>query len=148
VGEHVAVLVAAQYASLEDLTQASEDDLTAIEGVGPVVAKSIVDFFNQTENMAIVQRMIDSRVQIVFDRPAQTGGLSGKTFVLTGTLATMTRRQAKAMIEAANGKVSSSVSGKTTYLVAGESPGSKLAKARELGIEILDETEFKELISS
>ena len=87
-------------------------------------------------------------MQVVFNKPISTGGLTGKTFVLTGTLATMTRRQAKEMIEAANGKVSSSVSGKTTYLVAGESPGSKLAKARDLGIEILDEDAFKKFISS
>ena len=147
VGENVAMLVAAQYNSLEELSLASEDDLTVIEGIGPIVAKSIVDFFNQAENMAIVQHMLDGGVQVVFNKPISTGGLAGKTFVLTGTLATMTRRQAKEMIEAANGKVSSSVSGKTTYLVAGESPGSKLAKARDLGIEILDETQFRELIS-
>ena len=148
VGEHIAVLVTAPYASISELTAASEEELTAIEGVGPVVAKSMVDFFNQTKNLASVQRILDSGVQIIFETAAKTDDLAGKTFVLTGTLETMTRRQAKEMIEKAGGKVSSSVSRNTAYVVAGESPGSKLARAQELGIEVLDEDALKKLISS
>jgi DNA ligase (NAD+) len=148
VGEHIAVLVTAQYSSLWDLTAASEEELTAIDGVGPVVAKSIVEFFNQTENLATVQRMIDSGVRISFQTAAATEDLAGKTFVLTGALETLTRRQAKELIETAGGKVSSSVSRNTAYVVAGQSPGSKLTRARELGVEVLDEDGLKKLISS
>ena len=101
VGEHIAVLLAGQFDSLKMLTNCSEEQLTAIEGVGPVVAKSFTSFFRQTENLATVQRTLNSGVQILFEAPAKTGGLAGKTFVLTGALETMTRRQSKEMVEAA-----------------------------------------------
>ncbi len=143
VGEQIAVLLAGQFNSLEQLTTCSEDQLTAIEGIGPVVAQSIATFFRQTENLATVHRILSSGVQILFDTPVKTGDLTGKTFVLTGALATMTRRQSKEMVEAVGGKVSSAVSRNTDFVVVGESPGSKLAKARDLGIEILDEAAFK-----
>ena len=146
VGEHIALLLAGQFDSLEQLTDCSEENLTAIEGVGPVVAKSIATFFRQTKNLATVHRILNSGVQILFQTTAKTGKLAGKTFVLTGALETMTRRQSKEMIEAAGGKVSSSVSRNTDFVVVGESPGSKLAKAQELGVKILDEAAFKELI--
>ena len=145
VGEHIAVLLAGQFDSLEQLTNCSEAQLTAIEGVGPVVAKSIATFFRQTKNLATVHRILNSGVQILFETPAKTDDLAGKTFVLTGALETMTRRQAKEMVEAAGGKVSSAVSRNTNFVVVGESPGSKLAKARELGVAVLDEAGFKEL---
>jgi len=148
VGEHVAVLLAAKFDSLEQLRNCPEENLTAIEGVGPVVAKSIVNFFSQDNNLSTVRRILNSGVQITFETPAKTGDLAGRTFVLTGALATMTRQRAKEMIEAAGGKVSSAVSRSTNFVVSGESPGSKLAKAQALGIEILDEAAFKELISS
>jgi DNA ligase (NAD+) len=148
VGEHIAVLLAGQFDSLEQLTNCSEENLTAIEGVGPVVAKSIATFFRQTKNSALVQRILNSGVQILFETTAHTGGLAGQTFVLTGALETMTRRQSKEMIEAAGGKVSSSVSRKTDFVVVGESPGSKLTRAKELGVAVIDEAGFKELISS
>jgi len=148
VGEHIAVLLAGQFDSLEQLTDCSEENLTAIEGVGPVVAKSIATFFRQTKNLATVHRILNSGVQILFETTANTGNLTDKTFVLTGALATMTRRQAKELIEAAGGKVSSSVSRNTDFVVVGETPGSKLAKAQELGVKILDEAAFKELVGS
>jgi DNA ligase (NAD+) len=112
------------------------------------VAKSIATFFRQTKNSALVQRILNSGVQILFETTAHTGGLAGQTFVLTGALETMTRRQSKEMIEAAGGKVSSSVSRKTDFVVVGESPGSKLTRAKELGVAVIDEAGFKELISS
>jgi DNA ligase (NAD+) len=145
VGEHIAVLLAGQFDSLEQLTDCSEEDLTAIEGVGPVVAKSIATFFRQTKNSAIVHRLLNSGVQILFETTARTGNLADKTFVLTGALETMTRRQSKEMIEAAGGKVSSSVSRNTDFVVVGKSPGSKLTRAKELGVAVIDETGFKEL---
>jgi len=146
VGEHVAVLLAAHFESLEALVGCSKDGLIAIEGIGPVVAASIASFFSRKENLIIVERILYSGVQIVFEVPKMAGRLDGKVFVLTGTLQSMTRRQAKEMIAAAGGKMSGSVSRNTDYVVAGESTGSKLAKARELGIDIIDEDAFREMI--
>jgi DNA ligase (NAD+) len=148
VGEHVAVLLAQNFASLEELLSCSQQDLTEIAGVGPVVAESVAGFFGQANNMRTIQSILDGGVQIVFEAPKKTGQFSGKTFVLTGTLVGMTRRQAKEMITAAGGKVSGSVSGNTDFVVAGESPGSKLQRAKELGIAVIDEAGFKKLLSS
>ena len=146
VGEHVAALLATHFESLEALVGCSEDDLIAIEGIGPVVAKSIASFFSREENLIIVDRILNSGVQIIFESQKMTGLLEGKVFVLTGTLERMTRRQAKEMIIAAGGKVSGSVSKNTDYVVVGDSAGSKLAKARELGIHIIDEVAFREMV--
>jgi DNA ligase (NAD+) len=146
VGEHVAVLLAAHFESLKALVGCSVDDLIAIEGIGPVVAESIASFFCREENLIIVDRILDSGVQIVFGSQKMTGPLEGKMFVLTGTLERMTRRQAKEMIVAAGGKVSGSVSKNTDYVVAGESAGSKLVKARDLGIDIIDEVALREMV--
>jgi DNA ligase (NAD+) len=118
----------------------------AIEGIGPVVAESIADFFNQEENLGIVDRILQSGVQVVFEGQKMTGRLDGKVFVLTGSMESMTRRQATERVAAAGGKVSGSVSRNTDFVVAGESAGSKLAKARELGILIIDEIAFREMI--
>jgi DNA ligase (NAD+) len=146
VGEHVAVLLAAHFESLEALVSCSKDDLIAIEGIGPVVAESIASFFNREENLIIVDRILHSGVQIVFEAQKMTGSLDGKVFVLTGSMESMTRRQAKEIIAAAGAKVSGSVSRNTDYVVAGESAGSKLAKARELGIQIIDEVALREML--
>jgi DNA ligase (NAD+) len=146
VGEHVAALLAAHFESLEALVSCSKDDLIALEGIGPVVAESIAGFFNQEENLIIVEHILHSGVQIVFEAQKMTGLLDGKVFVLTGSMENMTRRQAKELIAAAGGKVSGSVSRNTDYVVAGESAGSKLAKARELGIPIIDEVTLREMI--
>ncbi len=148
VGEHVAVLLADQFTSLEQLIGCTSEDFTAIEGVGPVVAESIVGFFKQKQNLTIIRRLFDSGVKIVFKTQVKTNSLDGKVFVLTGTLQSMTRRQAKEMIEAAGGKVSGSVSRNTDYVVAGESPGSKLTKAQELEVQVIDEAALLELLGS
>jgi DNA ligase (NAD+) len=146
VGEHIAVLLAGEFDSLDQLTNCAAEQLTAIDGVGPVVAQSIATFFRQPANLATVHRILGSGVQILFETTAKSGDLAGKTFVLTGALETMTRRQAKERVEAAGGKVSSAVSRNTDFVVVGESPGSKLTKARALGVEILDEAAFKALV--
>ena len=145
-GEHVAVLLAENFSSLEDLLNSTEQDLTAIDGVGPVVAESIVEYFSQENNRRTIHAILDSGVQIMFESRKKAGSLDGKTFVLTGSLADMTRRQAKDMITAAGGKVSGSVSRNTDFVVAGESPGSKLARAKELGVAVIDEAGLKELL--
>ena len=112
------------------------------------MAESIAGFFKQEENLNTVYRILHSGVRIIFKADKKTGQLVGKTFVLTGTLAGMTRRQAKDMILSAGGKVSGSVSRSTDFVVAGESPGAKLVKAQELGIAVIGENALREMLSS
>ncbi len=144
-GEHVAALLADQFESLEDLTSCPQQDLTDIDGVGPVVAESIANYFQQEKNLGTIQSILDSGVQIVFEAKRKPAKFDGQTFVLTGTLDGMTRRQAKDMITAAGGKVSGSVSRNTDFVVAGDSPGSKLKRAKDLGLAVIDEAGFKKL---
>ena len=132
VGEHVAMLLAARFDSLEALVNCSKDGLTAIDGIGPKVAQSLAVFFKQEENLNTIYRIIRSGVQIVFEAEKRSERLAGKVFVLTGTLASMNRRQAKEIITEAGGKVSGSVSNNTHFVVAGKAAGSKLNKAKEL----------------
>jgi DNA ligase (NAD+) len=146
VGEHVAVLLADHFGNLAALTDASKESLTGIDGVGPVVAESIADFFKQEKNRNIIQRILNSGVQIEFDANKKTGRFDGKVFVLTGTLPNLNRQQAKGMIETAGAKVTGSVSRNTNFIVAGDSPGSKLAKARELGVAVIDEAALLKLL--
>jgi len=146
VGEHVAGILAKSYESLEELRGTAKEDLEAVDGIGPVVAESIVEFFKKNENRKIVDDMIDNGIRIFRDNADKRGKLAGKTFVLTGTLETLTRSEAKREIEEAGGKVSGSVSRNTDYLVIGASPGSKLKRARELGVDIIDEQTLKGLL--
>jgi len=139
VGEHVAGILARTFGRLEVLMNTTPDELEAIEGVGPVVAESVGRFFSADENRKIVDEIITSGVQIIGEGVQEEGTLSGKVFVLTGTLATLTRDGARKLIEKAGGKVTGSVSRNTDYLVAGASPGSKLRRAEALGVDIIDE---------
>ncbi len=139
VGEHVASILAGRFSSLDELMAAGKEELAAIEGVGPVIAASISEFFSRYENRETVGQLKMAGVKITYPKRESDGSLSGKTFVLTGTLDGMTREEAKDRIEAAGGKVTGSVSGKTDYLVVGEDPGSKLARARSLGVTVLDQ---------
>jgi len=144
VGERTARALASHFKSLESLARATLEELTEVEDVGPTVAESIAFFFKQPENMKLISRLKEMGLNFSYKepRPARGLSLSGQTFVLTGTLSSLSREQAQDIIQELGGAVSSSVSGKTTYLVVGESPGSKLDKARKLGITILDEKEF------
>jgi len=146
VGEHVAGILANALKSLDRLMSATPDELVAIDGVGPVVAESIVAFFKKDENLKIVTKIIDSGVQIFRDNAHKQGTLAGKVFVLTGTLKALTRGEAKKAIEEAGGKVTGSVSRNTDYLVAGASPGSKLKRAQELDVDIIDEQTLNGLL--
>ena len=146
VGEHVAVLLADHFGDLAQLMKCPEDELTAIEGIGPVVAKSISKFFTQENNIASIERILNSGIRIKFQTSKKTTTLAAKVFVLTGTLAGMTRRDAREKIEALGGKVSGSVSRNTDFVVAGESPGSKLTKAQDLGVKVLDEEALMEML--
>lgn len=148
VGEHVAKILSTAYRDLSDLQIASVSQLESVEGVGPIVAESTFLFFSQKENIEIIRRLLNSGVTILYEtiQMNQTP-LAGKTFVLTGTLEIFSRSEAKEVIEKAGGKVAGSVSRNTNYVVAGQSPGSKIDKARELNIPILNEHEFKTLLS-
>jgi len=150
VGEATAASLAAYYGRLEAVTDASEDDLQQVPDVGPVVAARIRAFFDEKHNQEVVERLRASGVTWKESAPVrQSGGgpLSGKIFVLTGTLESMTRDEAKDQIQALGGKVSSSVSTRTDYLAYGKKPGSKLAKAQNLDIAVLDEGALKKILS-
>jgi len=147
VGEHTARQLALRFRTLEALMDATEDDLRAVRDIGDEVAHSIREYFDEPRNRLAVERLA-RKIEIVAP-PAPVegrGALRDKSFVLTGTLETMTRDEAEQKILAAGGRVTSAVSRKTDYVVAGAEPGSKLRKATELGVKTLDETEFVALI--
>jgi DNA ligase (NAD+) len=149
VGEHIAHVLARHFKSLGALMSATGEDLIAINEIGPQVSRSVRAFFDNAENQRNIERMIEEAgITFATDETAAEEPLAGQTIVLTGALESMTRAEVKARIEALGGNVSSSVSRKTTYVVAGKDPGSKLDKAKELGITVLDEEEFTGLLSS
>jgi DNA ligase (NAD+) len=150
VGSVAALALAQHFGSLDALMAADQSDIEAIEGQGPAVANSIVEFFQRDENRRVVEKLRAAGITMTAatTQPAHSNELSGKTFVLTGTLPTMTRDEAAALIQSHGGKVTSSVTKKTSYLVSGESPGSKLAKAQSLGIPIIEEAELHELLAN
>jgi len=146
VGERTAAILAENFGSLDAIAAADIETLQRAEEVGPKVAHSIYTFFRQPRNRELIERLREEGLQFEYAAPKRGAGpLEGKTFVLTGTLPTMTREQATRLIEAAGGKVSGSVSKKTHYVVAGEEAGAKLAKARELGIPVIGERELREM---
>ena len=150
VGETTAKDLARHFGSLNRLISAGEEDLLAVRDVGPVVAQSIIQFFAEPHNLEVVNKLRAAGVHWPESTGMQqsAGILAGKTLVLTGTLPTLTRDAAKEKIEAAGGKVAGSVSKKTDYVVAGEEAGSKLVKAQELGVAILDEAGLMALLAS
>ncbi|MGH9379505.1 MAG: NAD-dependent DNA ligase LigA [Thermoanaerobaculia bacterium] len=150
VGRAVARALAGHFGSFEALRQASAEELQEVDGVGPKMAELIAGFFADPDNAAVLDRLLAGPVRLKSAprRIAAAGPLAGKTFVFTGGLESMSRDEAKARIEALGAKAVGSVSKKTDYVVVGDSPGSKADKARELGVEILDEKQFVELTSS
>jgi DNA ligase (NAD+) len=148
VGVAAAKDLALKFGSLEALAEAKRDDLLAIEGIGETMADAIITYFNEPKNRTLVSRLFTLGVTpLAPARPAVGSALAGKTFVLTGTLPKLTREQATEMIEAAGGKVSSSVSRKISYVLAGEEAGSKLEKAKSLGVPVIDEAEFRQMLN-
>jgi len=131
---------------LETVDLAKVEDLENIEGIGKKVAEAVKEWFKEKENRALIKKFCNVGLLLYTGETGKKTALSGKSFVLTGTLATITRSNAKAIIKEAGGEVHSSVSAKTDYVVAGESAGSKLNKAKELGVKIIDEEEFKKLL--
>lgn len=149
VGQNVAKVLAREYHTMEALQQASYDDLVVIDEVGPKIAESITAFFGQERHQTFLRKLEMAGVFMGSDEVPQkqeTAVFAGKIFVLTGTLPTLDRREASALIEQAGGKTSSSVSKKTDYVLAGESAGSKLTKAQDLGITIIDEETFLQML--
>jgi len=148
VGATAADLLAHQFDSLDALANASEEELQAVEGVGPVMARSIAAFFRNPQNQKVIEKLKQAGVNMEAERrEAPAGpGLSGLTFVITGSLKGFTRQEAEEAIRARGGQASSSVSKKTDYVVVGDDPGSKLDKARSLGVKTMDEAEFKKLL--
>jgi DNA ligase (NAD+) len=142
VGEATAADLARHFGSLDRMVQASEEDLQQVQDVGPVVAMSIRRFFTEPHNLEVIRQLRVGGVHWEETAPApgkKAGALAGKTFVLTGTLPSMTREEARERIEALGGMVAGSVSKQTGFVVAGNEPGSKLDKARQLGVVVIDE---------
>ncbi|MCP4584052.1 MAG: NAD-dependent DNA ligase LigA [candidate division Zixibacteria bacterium] len=147
IGEHLASVIAQRFGSIENLMEQSNEQLVQVEDIGPIVADSIIAFFNDKRNIEILNKM--KSYGVLFPKEVLSkseGKLTDKTFILTGTLEKFTRSEAKKQIEKRGGRVTSSVSKKTDYVIVGTSPGSKHEKAMKLGIPILDEAGFKELL--
>jgi DNA ligase (NAD+) len=148
VGEATARDLAAHFGSLDALLEADEAALAEVPDVGPIVAKAIAGFFAEPHNREVIAQLRTAGVHWSETPPrrAASGALAGQTFVLTGTLPTLSRDDATALIEAHGGKISGSVSKKTAYVVAGEEAGTKLARARELGVNVIDEAALRALV--
>jgi len=147
VGERLAQVLAGRFKSLDALEEAAEEELTKVEDVGPKVAESIRFFFEQPENRELVRRLKEAGVTMTaWDRTGARRPLEGQTFVITGTLSAFTREEAQEKLESLGARIGASVTKKTTCLVAGELPGSKLDKAKKLGIAIIGEREFLKLV--
>lgn len=146
VGEHLAAVLAQRFGSLEKLSETTEEDLLAINEVGPEVAQSVVRFFRDPKNRENLKRLKKAGLQIEEPAELRQAKLQGKTFVFTGALASMGREEARSLVESLGGRTASGVSSKVDYVVVGENPGSKLDRARDLGIRILTEAEFQEMI--
>src|SRR3989304_1461371 len=148
VGSHMATVIATNFPSIENLMQVSYEDLVDIPEIGPKIAQSITAFFKQGRNLRVIEKLIKAGVKMEEPREARvTHKLKGTSFVLTGALSRFTREEASKKIEQLGGRVASSISAKTDYLVAGENPGSKYQKAKELGVKIIGEDDFLELVS-
>ena len=156
VGAEVADLLAQNYIGIEELSKATEEDLTEIEGIGPKIAESVVSWFQEPENQAVVEKLLTAGVKLKQDSlpaavaaaPSDDAPFGGLTFVVTGTLSALSRKDAEARIKGLGGKVTSSVTKKTSYVVVGASPGSKATNAEKLGIRILDEDAFLRVLDS
>jgi len=153
VGEETAYLLSKEFENIERLKEAKIERLEKIEGIGPIVAESIVNWFDDKENQKILNKLLKQIKVLNYESSpsissGQKSSIFGKVFVLTGTLSSMSRDEAKEKIRALGGDISSSVSKETDYVVAGENPGSKYEKAQELGVEIISETFFQNLLKS
>jgi DNA ligase (NAD+) len=147
VGERTAELLAREFGSIGVLERATTEELERVEEVGPRISQAILEFFAQPANQALIESLATAGVDMTAEKKRRSSQLAGLTFVLTGTLPTLTRDEAKRRIEAAGGKTAGSVSKKTSYVVAGEEAGSKLDKALELKVPVLDEAALLALLA-
>lgn len=148
VGESTAKDLAKHFGGIHQLMDAHEEDLLQVNDVGPVVAKSLLGFLQEAHNREVIEQLLAAGLELEVEQSAINPALVGKTFVLTGTLPTMSRDQAKLLLENAGAKVAGSVSAKTSYVVAGEDAGSKLEKAQQLGVAVIDEAAMLQLLNS
>uniref|UniRef100_UPI004047BC2A NAD-dependent DNA ligase LigA n=2 Tax=Polynucleobacter sp. TaxID=2029855 RepID=UPI004047BC2A len=148
VGESTAKDLAKHFGQIHKLMAVNEEELLQVNDVGPVVAKSLLSFFSEAHNREVVEQLLASGIELEVETSTINPELLGKTFVLTGTLPTMSRDEAKALLEKAGAKVAGSVSAKTHYVVAGADAGSKLEKAQELGVAVIDEAQMLALLQS
>jgi DNA ligase (NAD+) len=148
IGERTAELLAQEFGSMDAIMNATAEDLERVEEIGPRISHAILDFFSRPANRELIEHLHAAGVNMTAEKKQRTTQLAGLTFVLTGTLPNLSREDAKARIEAAGGKVAGSVSKKTSYVVAGEEAGSKLDKAQELKIPILDEAGLLKLLQT
>jgi DNA ligase (NAD+) len=146
VGERTAELLAQEFGDIDKIVAAVPEELELVEEVGPRLSRSITEFFERPANVELVDHLKKAGVKMTAEKKQRTAQLAGLTLVLTGTLPNLSRDQAKAMIEAAGGKVSGSVSKKTNYVIAGADAGSKLEKAQELKVPVLDEAGLVKLL--
>jgi DNA ligase (NAD+) len=154
-GETAALALARAFTTLDAVRTADQGSLTAVDGIGAITAAAVYDFFQSPENARLIDTLLERGVEVIPESPAPGGpgdtdaakAVAGKRFVLTGTLNALSRSEAKQRLEALGALVSSSVSARTDYLIAGDSPGSKLAKASELGVRILAEDELLRMLS-
>jgi len=146
VGEHLSGLLARHFGSLKALKDTPEETLKAIREVGPTVAKSLRFFFDNPQNIKVIEKILEAGVRMEEGKPAGSSPLAGKIFVITGRLESLSREQAKEKIESLGGRTAAQVSKKIDYLVVGEDPGSKLDKAGKLHVATLTEKEFLDLI--
>ncbi len=148
VGEHTAKLLAKSFGSMEHLEKTSAEELLSIREIGPQVASSILSFFHNQENLLVIRRLVAAGVKPTVEEKTVGGKFTGRTFVFTGSLTRFSRDEAKRMVENEGGHAAGSVSKKTDYVVAGAEAGSKLDKARELGVQVITEEEFLQLLES
>ena len=148
VGKDTAALLVERFGTLDSLINADESNLSSVDGIGPMIAKSVHEFFRNAENMKMMNRFRELGFSMGSEILIRDKKLAGKIFVFTGALSSMTREQAGELVKSFGGKTSSSVSKKTSYVVAGDNTGSKLEKAKKLSIKIISESEFLEMINS
>ena len=146
IGSKAAALISENFGDIDAVLAASQADFEAIDGFGEILAMSAYEFFSLDETRAMIERLKSAGVNMKSLKELKDSRFAGKTFVLTGTLPSYSRSEAAAVIESFGGKTSSSVSKKTDYVLAGEEAGSKLDKANALGIPVIDEEEFRQMI--
>ncbi|MBQ6802434.1 MAG: NAD-dependent DNA ligase LigA, partial [Oscillospiraceae bacterium] len=146
IGRKTADILAERFGSIDEHMAADFDELCSIDGFGDVMAKSLIDYFALEQSKVLIEKLRGFGIDLTAEKKEKTDIFAGLTFVLTGTLPTMTRNEASDIIIANGGKVSSSVSKKTSFVLAGEEAGSKLTKAQSLGVKIIDENEFLQMV--